>query len=1100
MQHSKHLAFSLTIFLFLSVKAQNADEPLNSGAVLKQGSKLYDEAAYTKAINLYKTVSRNDTNYSLILHELAYASYMDSALEESMRYARQGLVAFPEKKADWYNLLGSSLDKMGKRKEALVFYDSLIILNPYNYLGWYNKGIAYLNLENYSEAKKCLEKELLIYPYHASAHYFLGYINVKEGKLVPAMLNFTTCLLMKPDGMYTTSCVTFLNNISKGTDDITEAVRKAKSGSDDDFELQQEIILSKVSMDKKYKLQTDLEDPITRQLQVLMEKLEYNEADPGFTMQFYVPFYTRLFKNEQFDLMVNYIFSGLTIKSVKSFVQKNDKKIVVFTNNANGYFSKLRTTQQLEFAARTDDNRKYYFNDASLVGIGKWHTNGKDEVLTGAWIFYHDNGQVKSKGNFNDNGEKNGDWDFYYDNGKPKQKNSYVNGKYEGRFTSWFTNGNISVQTSYKDNKLDGEYTSWYYNGLLQTVNHYVDDKKEGVEKNYTYDGFPDYTAVYKNDELEEKVIVYYNNGNVSLEKNYTNGKLNGAYKKYNAFNILTIDGFYEQGTPTGTWKEYYDSKALKNEYTYLNGEIDGLYKFYHENGKPAETLQYTKGKANGKDENFDEDGIKYSESIYENGRLRELSFFDKKGNSINTFTTRRGAGNLVFYNPEGGKDNEAYFNKDGYRDGKSIYYFASGKIKREAYYEEGSLEGERTTYFANGNISEIVNFTDDEEYGMLRTNHINGTKKFSGYFEYGDRQGEHISYNIFGTPEVSYYYLNNQQDGYTVYYSANGKKDFEEQYYQGWLKKTIQYDTLENVIAKSDFPDGSGELVYKHYNGKIFARSTYKNYLRQGKNESFYFDGSPRSLYYYKNGYEDSIARTYYYSGKTRAEGNYTLGKKTGEWKYYYESGALNYIENYVNTEEEGLETLYNEDGTKDKSITYKDGVLDGAYTIYGDNNEIAIQINYHDEVVTSYTYLGKDGKFVPSIPIKNGTALVTAYYKNGTKSAEINFENSDINGVHKIYNTSGNLYIDEQSVEGYNNGVRKVFYPGNKPAKEETYLYGNLHGISKTWYPNGNVKKEQTWYNGELNGTTKYFDESGKLKETRFYYYDQLLSVTKN
>jgi antitoxin component YwqK of YwqJK toxin-antitoxin module len=1091
----------LIIFLFSSsLSAQDREEPVNSGAILEQCGQLYENGGYDKAIELYNTVSSNDTNYSTILHELAYASYMDSSYEKSISYAKRGLAEFPEKAGDWYNLIGNTLDITGKRKEAVVYYDSLLLVNPNSYLGWYNKGIAYSNMENYEESKKCLEKALLIFPFHASSHYFLGVIAAKEGKLVPAMLSFSTCLLMNPEGKYSGSCVTYLNNIAKVTDDIAEKVSTAKNATDDDFELQQEIILSKAALDKQYKLQTDLEDPITRQLQVLLEKLEYNASDNGFSMQYYVPFYIDLYRNGQFNVFLNYIFSGLDIKSVKSFNQKNDKKVSAFVSNATDYFGTIRRTEKLEYAARTVNNQQYYFSNGSLLGIGKWHNSGKEDVFTGPWVFYYDNGRIKSKGSFDDKGEKTGNWDFYFDNGILKQQCFFINGLLEGRVTTFFSNGNISEENTYLHDKLNGENKTYFYNGIVQTINHYTDDKREGEEKGYTYDGFLNYTATYKNDELEGTVNVYHNNGKTSIIKNYSSGKLNGPYKTFSLNGTLIMEGNYDQDKLSGSWKEYYDSKVLKSEYNYSNGSINGLYKFYHENGKLSETLQYTNGKADGKEEDFDEDGVKYSESIYENGKLRELSFFDKKGQTVSTSTTRKGAGNLIFYDAYGTKDNEAFFTKEGYRDGKSTYYFPSGKIRTEANYKEGSLEGGRTIYFANGQVSEKMNFSDNEENGMLRSFHINGKQKFAGYFKEGHRQGEHISYNLFGTPVVSYYYLNNDQDGYTTYYSANGKKDYEEQYYRGWLKKAVQYDTMGNVMTESAFPGGNGTLIYRHFNGKVYIKASYRNYLMQGKYEAFYFDGSPRMTLFYKNGYKDSAAKTYYYNGKLQNEGRYALGVKAGEWKYYYENGTINYTENYVDGEEQGEQLLYREDGSRDRILTYNNGQLDGPYIVYGDNSEVAIQLNYHNDVLISYTYYGKDGKLVAPIPVKNGTAMVTAYYKNGNKSAEINYENSEVNGIRKFYFANGATYIDGTRIYGYDNGNRKTYYGNSKLAKEENYYYDNLHGIVKSYYANGNIKAEENWYNGELNGTSKYYDETGKLKETRSYYYDLLLNILKN
>jgi tetratricopeptide (TPR) repeat protein len=107
---------------------------------------------------------------------------MDSDYDNSITYAKQGLVAFPEKSADWYNLLGNTYDIMGKRKDAIEYYDSLLIKNPYYYLGWYNKGIAYSNMENYTEAKKCLQKAVRSFPFMHHLIIFLVLIAAKEGK------------------------------------------------------------------------------------------------------------------------------------------------------------------------------------------------------------------------------------------------------------------------------------------------------------------------------------------------------------------------------------------------------------------------------------------------------------------------------------------------------------------------------------------------------------------------------------------------------------------------------------------------------------------------------------------------------------------------------------------------------------------------------------------------------------------------------------------------------------------------------------------------------------------------------------------------------
>ena len=1097
--HKQPLFVAILSFLSLSLNAQNNDEPLNSGEVLEQCVKYYEEGNYKKVIAACKTVSRNDTNYKRVLHELSYASYLDSQFDNSVSYARLGMAAYPEKAVDWYNLLGNSYDGLGKTKEALASYDSLLTCNPYNYQGWFNKGLVYYHKDNFADAKTCFEKALMINPYHPSSHYFLGACAVKDGKVVPAMLSFSTCLLMGTEGKYAGNCVKFLSSIANAADDITKYTASPKQWSDDDFDLLQEIVISKIALNAKYKLKTDLEDPITRQLQVIMEKLEYNEADKGFWMQYYVPFFTDVYKKGSFNVMVNYMFSGLDIKAVKSYNQKNKKEINAFANDAGLYFTGIRRTGKLMVNERTDANKKYYFSDGYLLGIGSWTTVGSEDQLTGPWTFYFENGNVKSKGTFDASGEKTGEWSYYHENGQLKQTCPFADGKIHGKVYSWYDNGNPSEENEYKNDKLNGPTKVYYYNGLIKRTSNYSDDKREGEEKGYTYDGFPDYVAIYKNDELDGEVTGYHNNGKVHVIKHYTNGKLNGLYKVFAANGTLTQEGIYADDELAGEWKEYYDDKKIKSEYAYKDSKLTGLYKTYYENGKPRQIQNYNNGKVDGKEENFDEDGIKFSESIYENGRLRELSFFDKKGNAVNNFTTRRGAGNLTFYNAHGTKTDEGYFNKDGYREGKTTYYYASGKVRTEANFKDGLLQGERTIYYTNGKVSEKINFENDNEQGILKGFHINGNKRYSGYYNGGSKEAEHITYNLFGTPVSSFYYLDNDQNGYTVYYSANGKKDYEELYKNGWLCKAIQYDTMGNILAETDFPKGNGDLVYKHYNGKVYIKSAYRNYMVQGNYEAFFFDGTPNTFIHYKNGYRDSLSKTYFYGGKVRSEGRYNMGDKTGEWKYYYSNGKLNYIENYIDGEEEGTEILYNDDGTKDRVITYHKGNLEGPYIYYGDNNEPALQLNYHNDEVVSYTYNGKDGKLLAPIPVKNGTVKIVAYYSNGNKSVEVNYENNEIDGVRKFYHTNGELFVESAWVHGYQHGPRKVYYTGNKKQREEEYYYGNQHGVARSYFPNGKVRLEENWYNGELNGPSKLYDETGKLKETRVYYYDLLVNVIK-
>jgi len=131
------------VFVFSYSIAQHATPLINSGKVLDEGRKLHDNKKYKDAIALYKTVPRSDTNYAAVLHELSLSNYKDSNFAESKKYARLGLELFPYKVNDWYNLLANALDEEGKVDEAQKMYDSVLMLNPNDYVTLYNKGLSF---------------------------------------------------------------------------------------------------------------------------------------------------------------------------------------------------------------------------------------------------------------------------------------------------------------------------------------------------------------------------------------------------------------------------------------------------------------------------------------------------------------------------------------------------------------------------------------------------------------------------------------------------------------------------------------------------------------------------------------------------------------------------------------------------------------------------------------------------------------------------------------------------------------------------------------------------------------------------------------------
>lgn len=1068
---------------------------INSGELLSDGIKLNDQKKYKEAIAVFKKISRSDTNYSKALHELAYSAYNDSNFKATIQYAEEGLRRFPHEAANWYNLLANAYDDLGDHQKALEFYDKVIADDKNNFQGLFNKGITLYRMDKYEDAKKCFQQCLVINPYQTSAHYFLGSIALEEGRIPEAMMSYAANLIIDPSNRYVGRSIQALGGIGQMNDEVAKKAAKRKPSKTDDFDMVQEIVVNRIAMDKKYKLKTSLEDPIVRQLQVMLEKLEYNAADKGFWMQYYVPFYTRLFAEDQFEPFVYHIFSRLDIKPIVSYVKKNEKRINNFTSFAADYFTDIRATQTLEPEKRNAVKQKYYYT-TRLIGKGESQEKGKDVVLTGPWEFYHTNGKVKSKGSFNENQERTGWWEDYHDNGQLKEKTNYLNGKAQGKSQNWYDNGVLASEGTYKNGEADGEWNYYYYNGLPRKTVHFRGGQLNGPVKAYTAYATLSFSLNYRDDKEYGEEVYYYNNGKVETSTMYADGEANGKYKKYYYSGQLMEEGTFEKNKKSGLWKEYHENGKLSGEVVYIENELDGEHKQYYDNGQLLNKTVYRKGKVDGKMEDYDEDGKLFSDSYYEKGRLKDIKFYDKTGKVISSATSRNGSANLTFYDPNGNKTSEGYFTKEGMRSGKTTYYYKNGKPSVMAEYKEGLLNGNRIGYYKNGKISEEGNYTNDVEDGYHISYHLSGKTETEGWISEGKKQGEHVSYTDLGDLSSRTYYLNDDEDGYTEYYHPNGKLDYDQRFEEGWVKEIVQYDTTGKVLSTTLLPQGNSDFEFKLYNGKTYIKGSYKNNFLHGEYKVLYPDGSPSSIQYYRWGYKDSIYKSFYFGGKLATEGKYTMSNKQGLWKYYYPNGNLEYTEFFVNGSQEDKFIMYNEDGTIDKDGQYKNNQLHGPFKIFGENNQLAVQLNYVHGKFVSYTYEGKDGKPVPDIAIANGTGSVTAYYKNGNKSAEMQFMEDEQNGVRKIYFTNGKLYIEGNRLDGYDHGSKKVYYLNGQVEKEENYWYGSLHGTVKSYYPNGKIKTEEHYHNGELNGDCKYYDANGKV-QVRTYFYGVMQSV---
>ena len=1092
----------LKLLLFFNLVAPEIShaqliELINSGEVIKRGVALYDSGLCKKALIEHSKVSRSDTNYVRALYEKAISLEADSQYAEAVKCCKEGL-ALKERRdiePDFYNTYGNVVMDMGKYEEAIHIFDAAIARYPAYSLLYFNKGVALVALNRQQEAEQLFKKTLMITPYMYSAHYQLGLAALKQGKIIPAFLSFLGYLMVNPEGKYWSKSINYLSQITKSTDLVLEYKNKRTDAPDALYQEVEDIVLSKIALDKAYKPIIALDDPISRQIQAVFEKLEYQPADKDFWIQYYLPYYKQVFTGGKFELFINHIFLNAKVDEIQQYNKKYKKEQQAFVNEAGDYFNQIRSTRELFFSNRDTITKKYVYDEGKLAGRGLMLADGK--TLVGPWEFNFGAGNLKGKGQYNPTGGREGERTFFYFSGKLQAREQYKNGKLDGGQDNYYENGNLSSHLNYANGLLDGLETTYYKAGAIKAVSYYKADKKNGEVRDFYSNGSLQSVGTYVKGLLTGLSRTYFKSGQLKEEEQYTAGKADGLFKSYHENGSTSVEGVFVKDIATGSWKYYHKNGKLKEIRNYVNDKEEGVHEEYYDNGALSAKYLTKKGKINGEADFFNKEGKMSTKYMYDNGVVKSIVYLNRDGAVTSTSELKNEMLDVTSNTIDGIKKEHFFYDKKGSLQGPDTEFYASGKVKEAYHYKDGDLDGSFITYYLNGNKKIEKSMTAGKNDGYYTEYYFNGQKESEGWIVNGQLQGDWAYYDELGKLTTKAYYLNGDLDGYKEVFNPAGKKVSEEKYYVGWLDRLTQYDTTGNVIAIDSFPKGSGKYTLVYPNGKLMTQGTYKNGDLDGPHKTFYFDGSVESSYFYNRGLLDSTYVLYRYGGIKESEGRYHQGNKTGTWKFYDADGKLSGTTQYADDEMNGEKYTFFPNGNKDLFSIYKDGELEGPEEKYDPDGTLSYRINFETNKAKNYTYLGKDGKALPPIPIAAVNGTMKAYYSNGKLSRLCHYDDGVKNGTDSIYYASGQLMSADKVAWGTAMDTYLEFYPDGKVNSEYHYLNGNANGVCKEFDKNGQIKREIVYVNGINHGPEKVYNDKGKLAQTRWYYYGKLLSV---
>ncbi|MBD3636406.1 MAG: hypothetical protein HUJ25_03615 [Crocinitomicaceae bacterium] len=131
---------------------------------------------------------------------------------------------------------------------------------------------------------------------------------------------------------------------------------------------------------------------------------------------------------------------------------------------------------------------KIYHESGYMMAQGKYINQKKDSI----WVYYDDRGYLSYQETY-ENGELNGQKVYYYAPIEGKYRVSryeyYRNGVLHGEFVEYHENTNIKTKGQYRDGNLHGTVTHYYQNGKVKKVIKYKYAVKHGPSAFYNSKG-----------------------------------------------------------------------------------------------------------------------------------------------------------------------------------------------------------------------------------------------------------------------------------------------------------------------------------------------------------------------------------------------------------------------------------------------------------------------------------------------------------------------------------------------------------------------------------------------------------------------------------
>ncbi len=1056
---SKSIFYLFILFISYSYGQKDYTLTYDADSIIKKGIRLHDDKKYEEAILQYNRISKLDPKYYTAMYEKIMSTLALEKKDEAKNLYKELIESKSiQNEPMLFTTYGSLLsdEKEYDESEKIFKQGEKYLSNNSNFL--FNFAILYYRKKEIQKCIDYLEKTILINPNYSSAHYFLGVIALDEGRITEGTLALTGYLIANPTGKYAKDAIFRLDK--KFGENFLEKGKSSFSKSGDNFEEIETILRNQLPLKKAYKVKSDFDDVIIRQIQAVAEYAVTHKMENGFFETTYMPWLKDIVEKNQFENFSYSILIGLEEELGKKITSKKKKITDFFDNYIGVEFWNIYAKRKMEHFGKEEDVVIFMQNSLPyyLGPIVDKKKHGKFKVL-------NEVGNVTGILEFKDD-ELDGEQKYFNDKGILIETKFYKLGKLDGVKTTYFSNGSLETVENYKEGVLEGLSTSYHINGGKDCEINFSKGERNGTLNCYYIDGTKKNEIYFKDGKLDGDYIQYDENGQIKNKGKYKNNEAEGAVDSFYGPNLIKSHVDYVNGKRNGNYKRYFSNAAIEEIEEYKDGILTSN-KDYYANGKlSSETKVDSKGNTESITY-YNSSEEKYYEERYKSNEFKYALQYDKNNPkpieislSKKPFFVKSNTGKVLI--------SGAY--EKGKKTGEWNYFYSNEILKSKENFTNGNQNGIAYYYERSGLIDHITNYKKDTINGLYER-YNNGKLSKELYYTKDVAKGPYKTYYNDGKIETEGFYENDEVHGTELIYWQNGKLQSKNEYNNGVHLSAEFYNEKGEKETTLNFKDKNGIVAFKKFNNSLNVSFEMKNGTLNGKYTITDKINTPVFEGEFKNGLKHNLTKNYNPYGTIEFQANYYCGKINGLAKYYDLIGNLRLEEEYIYGKGYGRKTRYYP-FNQSKFFEYNeiDDLTEGEYKFFNSKGETILILGYDNNVLKHYIKKNKTGELKDKIDIQNETVSITSNYPNEKVAIKINF------------------------VKGNKEGEFIINNPDGKPTCIATYKNDLLNGTRIYYYENGNVYCKNDFIDGDYEGVQEYFTNDNKIIIRANYKNDEL------